>query len=84
MELNLYPCNKKLLATTTTTTTNTEANFSRKIGLDPSKILRQTEKANTQEIIKSIRDGQQLGLSQVGKITTEPYNEASIQKINQF
>jgi len=76
------------IATTTTTTTttnvNTDVNFSREIGLDPSQILRQTENANTQEIIKSIRDEQQLRLSQVGKISTVPSNEAPAFDINQF
>ena len=66
---------------TTTTTSNLEVNFNREIGLDPSKILKQTENGNTQEIIKSIRQEQQLRLSQVGKIITEPYNNIYL---NQF
>ena len=66
---------------TTTTTSNLEVNFNREIGLDPSKILKQTENGNTQEIIKSIRQEQQLRLSQVGKIITEPYNNVYL---NQF
>jgi len=70
------------ITTTTTKTTNLEINFSREIGLDPSQIIKQTENANTQEIIKSIKQEQQLRLSQVGKITTQP--SASIENINQF
>ena len=66
---------------TTTATSNLEVNFNREIGLDPSKILKQTENGNTQEIIKSIRQEQQLRLSQVGKIITEPYNNVYL---NQF
>ena len=56
------------ITTTTTKTTNLEINFSGEIGLDPSQIIKQTENANTQEIIKSIKQEQQLRLSQVGKI----------------
>ena len=70
------------ITTTTTKTTNLEINFSREIGLDPSQIIKQTENANTQEIIKSIKQEQQLRLSQVGKITTQP--SASIENLNQF
>ena len=59
-------------ATTTTTTTTTEVNFSREIGLDPSKIVKQTVNPNTQEIINSIEEEKKLRLSQVGKVINEP------------
>ena len=59
---------------TTTTTTTTEVNFSREIGLDPAKIVKQTINPDTQEIIKSIEDEKKLRLSQVGKVSTESSN----------
>lgn len=46
--------------TNTTTTTTTEVNFSREIGLDPSKIVNQTVNPNTQEIINSIEEEKKI------------------------
>ena len=70
--------------TTTTTTTTTEVNFSREIGLDPSKIVKQTVNENTQEIINSIEEEKKLRLSQVGKITTQPSTSGAFQEVSQF
>ena len=70
--------------TTTTTTTTTEVNFSREIGLDPSKIVKQTVNENTQEIINSIEEEKKLRLSQVGKITTQPSTSGAFQEASQF
>ena len=50
------------------TTTTTAANFIQEIGIDPSKIVNQTENENTDAIIKSIEEEKKLRLSQTGKI----------------
>ena len=49
-------------------TTTTAANFIQEIGIDPSKIVNQTENENTDAIIKSIEEEKKLRLSQTGKI----------------
>ena len=71
-------------ATTTTTTTTTEVNFSREIGLDPSKIVQQTVNPNTQEIINSIEEEKKLRLSQVGKVINEPSQSGAFEEASQF
>ena len=71
-------------ATTTTTTTTTEVNFSREIGLDPSKIVQQTVNPNTQEIINSIEEEKKLRLSQVGKVVNEPSQSGAFEEASQF
>ena len=49
-------------------TATTETNFIQEIGIDPSKIVNQTENDNTDAIIKSIEEEKKLRLSQTGKI----------------
>ena len=49
-------------------TTTTAANFIQEIGIDPSKIVKQTVNDNTDAIIKSIEEEKKLRLSQTGKI----------------
>ena len=49
-------------------TTTTATNFMQEIGIDPSKIVNQTENDNTDAIIKSIEEEKKLRLSQTGKI----------------
>ena len=49
-------------------TATTETNFIQEIGIDPSKIVNQTENENTDAIIKSIEEEKKLRLSQTGKI----------------
>ena len=49
-------------------TTTTATNFIQEIGIDPSKIVNQTENDNTDAIIKSIEEEKKLRLSQTGKI----------------
>ena len=49
-------------------TTTTATNFIQEIGIDPSKIVKQTENENTEAIIKSIEEEKKLRLSQTGKI----------------
>ena len=71
-------------ATATTTTTTTEVNFSREIGLDPSKIVQQTVNPNTQEIINSIEEEKKLRLSQVGKVINEPSQSGAFEEASQF
>ena len=71
-------------ATATTTTTTTEVNFSREIGLDPSKIVKQTVNPNTQEIINSIEEEKKLRLSQVGKVINEPSQSGAFEEASQF
>ena len=71
-------------ATTTTTTTTTEVNFSREIGLDPSKIVNQTVNPNTQEIINSIEEEKKLRLSQVGKVVNTSGQSSAFQEASQF
>ena len=71
-------------ATATTTTTTTEVNFSREIGLDPSKIVKQTVNPNTQEIINSIEEEKKLRLSQVGKVMNEPSQSGAFEEASQF
>ena len=71
-------------ATNTTTTTTTEVNFSREIGLDPSKIVQQTVNPNTQEIINSIEEEKKLRLSQVGKVINEPSQSGAFEEASQF
>jgi hypothetical protein len=70
--------------TTTTTTTTTEVNFSREIGLDPSKIVNQTVNPNTQEIINSIEEEKKLRLSQVGKVVNTSGQSSAFQEAYQF
>ncbi len=70
--------------TTTTTTTTTEVNFSREIGLDPSKIVNQTVNPNTQEIINSIEEEKKLRLSQVGKVVNTSGQSSAFQEASQF
>ncbi len=70
--------------TTTTTTTTTEVNFSREIGLDPSKIVNQTVNPNTQEIINSIEEEKKLRLSQVGKVVNTSGQSGAFQEASQF
>ena len=70
--------------TTTTTTTTTEVNFSREIGLDPSKIVKQSVNANTQEIINSIEEEKKLRLSQVGKVVNTSGQSGAFQEASQF
>ena len=70
--------------TTTTTTTTTEVNFSREIGLDPSKIVNQTVNPNTQEIINSIEEEKKLRLSQVGKVDNTSGQSSAFQEASQF
>ena len=70
--------------TTTTTTTTTEVNFSREIGLDPSKIVKQTVNPNTQEIINSIEEEKKLRLSQVGKVVNTSGQSGAFQEASQF
>ena len=70
--------------TNTTTTTNTEVNFSREIGLDPSKIVNQTVNPNTQEIINSIEEEKKLRLSQVGKVVNTSGQSSAFQEASQF
>ena len=70
--------------TTTTTTTTTEVNFSREIGLDPSKIVKQTVNPNTQEIINSIEEEKKLRLSQVGKVVNTSGQSSAFQEASQF
>ena len=69
--------------TTTTTTVNTDFKSSAELGIDPSKIVRQTLNENTQEIINSIEDEKKLRLSQVGKIINEPF-KGDIKEFGQF
>ena len=71
-------------ATTTTTTTTTEVNFSREIGLDPSKIVNQTVNPNTQEIINSIEEEKKLRLSQVGKVVNTSGQSSAFQEASKF
>ena len=71
-------------ATKTTTTTTTEVNFSREIGLDPSKIVNQTVNPNTQEIINSIEEEKKLRLSQVGKVVNTSGQSSAFQEASQF
>ena len=70
--------------TNTTTTTTTEVNFSREIGLDPSKIVNQTVNPNTQEIINSIEEEKKLRLSQVGKVVNTSGQSSAFQEASQF
>ena len=70
--------------TTTTTTTTTEVNFSREIGLDPSKIVKQSVNANTQEIINSIEEEKKLRLSQVGEVVNTSGQSGAFQEASQF
>ena len=70
--------------TTTNTTTTTEVNFSREIGLDPSKIVNQTVNPNTQEIINSIEEEKKLRLSQVGKVVNTSGQSSAFQEASQF
>ena len=49
-------------------TTTTATNFIQEIGIDPSKIVKQTVNDNTDAIIKSIEEEKKLRLSQTGKI----------------
>ena len=70
--------------TTTTTTTTTEVNFSKEIGLDPSKIVNQTVNPNTQEIINSIEEEKKLRLSQVGKVVNTSGQSSAFQEASQF
>ena len=70
--------------TNTTTTTTTEVNFSREIGLDPSKIINQTVNPNTQEIINSIEEEKKLRLSQVGKVVNTSGQSSAFQEASQF
>ena len=49
-------------------TATTATNFIQEIGIDPSKIVNQTENDNTDAIIKSIEEEKKLRLSQTGKI----------------
>ena len=49
-------------------TDTTATNFIQEIGIDPSKIVNQTENENTDAIIKSIEEEKKLRLSQTGKI----------------
>ena len=49
-------------------TTTTATNFIQEIGIDPSKIVKQTVNENTDAIIKSIEEEKKLRLSQTGKI----------------
>jgi len=70
--------------TNTTTTTTNEVNFSREIGLDPSKIVNQTVNPNTQEIINSIEEEKKLRLSQVGKVVNTSGQSSAFQEASQF
>ena len=49
-------------------TATTATNFIQEIGIDPSKIVKQTVNENTDAIIKSIEEEKKLRLSQTGKI----------------
>ena len=60
--------------TKTVTKTITEADFNREIGLDPSKIVKQTLNENADQIIKSIEEERRKSLSQINYNLTNIYN----------